>query len=313
MLKGAADVWRKPMNTQANTVRQVTVEIVHGFVDGGAGGNPAGVVLDADELGEQDMQTVAARVGLSETAFVSQSKTEGFKLDFFTPNRRIAHCGHATIAAFSHLDALGRIPNPNTSKETVDGPRRILMKEGAAYMEQLAPKYAIPEDWVEKGVSIDDVLNSLGINRHHLDQEIPPVLVNTGNSFIVIGLADADGLANVKPDFAKITQISERLDLIGYYVFTRDPSATDRDATTRMFAPRYAIEEEAATGMAAGPLACVLHDFVVSSQRSFQIEQGVFMNPASPSLIKVDLEIDNGTISGLLAGGFGKVMLSLPN
>ncbi|WP_319544981.1 PhzF family phenazine biosynthesis protein [Ruegeria conchae] len=311
MLKGAADAWRKPMNTQANTVRQVTVEIVHGFVDGGAGGNPAGVVLDADKLGEQDMQTVAARVGLSETAFVSQSKTEGFKLDFFTPNRRIAHCGHATIAAFSHLDALGRIPNPNTSKETVDGPRRILMKEGAAYMEQLAPKYAIPEEWVTKGISIDDVLNSLGISRHHLDQEIPPILVNTGNSFIVIGLADADSLANVKPDFAKITQISERLDLIGYYVFTRDPSATDRDATTRMFAPRYAIEEEAATGMAAGPLACVLHDFVGSSQRSFQIEQGVFMNPASPSLIKVDLDIENGTISGLMAGGYGMVKRSL--
>ncbi len=298
------------MNTQANTVRQVTVEIVHGFVDGGAGGNPAGVVLDADELSEQDMQTVAARVGLSETAFVSQSETQGFKLDFFTPNRRIAHCGHATIAAFSRLDVLGRIPNPDTSKETVDGPRRILMNEGAAYMEQLAPKYTIPEEWVEKGVSIDDVLNSLGIGRHHLDREIPPVLVNTGNSFIVIGLADADGLANVKPDFAKITQISERLDLIGYYVFTRDPSATNRDATTRMFAPRYAIEEEAATGMAAGPLACVLHDFGGSSRRSFQIEQGVFMNPASPSLIKVDLDIDYGTISGLMAGGYGKVMCS---
>ncbi len=299
------------MNTQANTIRQVTVEVVHGFVDDGAGGNPAGVVLDADKLSEQDMQIVAARVGLSETAFVSQSETEGFKLDFFTPNRRIAHCGHATIAAFSHLDALGRIPNPDTSKETVDGPRRILMKEGAAYMEQLAPKYASPEDWVEKGVSIDDVLNSLGISSHHLDQEIPPVLVNTGNSFIVIGLADADGLADMKPDFDKITQISERLDLIGFYVFTRDPSTTKRDATTRMFAPRYAIEEEAATGMAAGPLACVLHDFGGSSQRSFQIEQGVFMNPASPSLIKVDLDIENGTISGLMAGGRGMVKRSL--
>ncbi|WP_217356900.1 PhzF family phenazine biosynthesis protein [Ruegeria sp. HKCCA4812] len=83
------------MNTQANTAKEVTVEIVHRFVDGGTGGNPAGVVLDADDLSAQDMQTVAARVGLSETAFVSRSETEGFKLDFFTPNRRIAHCGHA--------------------------------------------------------------------------------------------------------------------------------------------------------------------------------------------------------------------------
>ncbi|WP_209509757.1 MULTISPECIES: PhzF family phenazine biosynthesis protein [unclassified Ruegeria] len=299
------------MNTQANTARQATVEVVHGFVDGGTGGNPAGVILDADELSEQDMQDIAARVGLSETAFVSRSETEGFKLDFFTPNRRIAHCGHATIAAFSHLDALGRIPNPDTSKETVDGPRRILMKEGAAYMEQLAPRYSGVEEWAKKGVKIDDVLNSLGIDNSQIDRRFPPLLVNTGNSFIVVGLSNARVLANVKPDYAKITQISEQLDLIGYYVFTNDPLATSRDATTRMFAPRYAIEEEAATGMAAGPLACVLHDFGDSSQRSFQIEQGVFMNPASPSLIKVELEVEDGAISGLMAGGYGKVARSL--
>ncbi|WP_371809165.1 PhzF family phenazine biosynthesis protein [Ruegeria sp. HKCCD5851] len=303
--------WRRTMNTQANTARQATVEVVHGFVDGGTGGNPAGVILDADELSEQDMQDIAARVGLSETAFVSRSETEGFKLDFFTPNRRIAHCGHATIAAFSHLDALGRIPNPDTSKETVDGPRRILMKEGAAYMEQLAPRYSGVEEWAKKGVKIDDVLNSLGIDNSQIDRRFPPLLVNTGNSFIVVGLSNARALANVKPDYAKITQISEQLDLIGYYVFTNDPLATSRDATTRMFAPRYAIEEEAATGMAAGPLACVLHDFGDSSQRSFQIEQGVFMNPASPSLIKVELEVEDGAISGLMAGGYGKVARSL--
>ena len=77
-----------------------------------------------------------------------------------------------------------------------------------------------------------------------------------------------------------------------------------------MFAPRYAIDEEAATGMAAGPLACVLHDFGGTTQRSFEIEQGVFMNPASPSLIKVDLDIENGAITGLMAGGYGKAMTS---
>ncbi|NOC92726.1 PhzF family phenazine biosynthesis protein [Ruegeria sp. HKCCD6604] len=298
------------MNTQANTAKEFTVEIVHGFVDGGTGGNPAGVVLDADDLSAQDMQTVAARIGLSETAFVSRSKTEGFKLDFFTPNRRIAHCGHATIAAFSHLDALGRIPKPDTSKETVDGPRRILTKDGAANMEQLAPRYSGAQEWIEKGVKLDDVLSSLGVDKTDLDQRFAPVLVNTGNSFILVGLSDAAGLAKIRPDLAKIKQISEQLDLIGYYVFTKAPSITSRDATTRMFAPRYAIDEEAAMGMAAGPLACVLHDFCGTSQRSFEIEQGVFMNPASPSLIKVDLDIENGAITGLMAGGYGKAMTS---
>ena len=125
------------MNNTQVMAKTIPAQIVNGFVTGGIGGNPAGVVLDADELGETEMLGIAAKIGLSETAFVSSSDTEGFKLDFFTPNRRIAHCGHATIAAFSYLAELGRIAEGETSKETVDGPRKISIKNGAAYMEQL--------------------------------------------------------------------------------------------------------------------------------------------------------------------------------
>ncbi|MCU1631370.1 MAG: phenazine biosynthesis protein PhzF, partial [Micrococcaceae bacterium] len=34
------------------------------------GGNPAGVVLDADHLDATDMQAIAARIGYAETAFI---------------------------------------------------------------------------------------------------------------------------------------------------------------------------------------------------------------------------------------------------
>ena len=296
--------------TQINT-KTIQAQIVNGFVTGGIGGNPAGVVLDADELSENEMLRIAANIGLSETAFVSSSDTEGFKLDFFTPNRRIAHCGHATIATFSYLAELGRISEGETSKETVDGPRRISIKNGAAYMEQLAPQYRMPGDWAKDDVTMADFLQSLGITESDLGSSIGPILVNTGNSFIVVGVKDGASLRNLKPDFDLISVISEKLDLIGYYVFTTDSNATDKDATTRMFAPRYAIEEESATGMAAGPLACVLHDHLHIEKDTFLLEQGRFMEPASPSLITVELTVENGEIQNLMAGGHGKVSRSL--
>ena len=299
------------MNHTQVTAKTIPAQIVNGFVTGGIGGNPAGVVLDADELGETEMLGIAAKIGLSETAFVSSSDTEGFKLDFFTPNRRIAHCGHATIATFSYLAELGRISEGETSKETVDGPRKISIKNGAAYMEQLAPQYRMPGDWKKDDVTVADVLQSLGITESDLNISIGPILVNTGNSFIVVGVKDGATLRNLKPDFDLISVISEKLDLIGYYVFTTDSNATDKDATTRMFAPRYAIEEESATGMAAGPLACVLHDHLHIEKESFQIEQGRFMEPASPSLITVELSVENGEVQNLMAGGHGKVSRSL--
>ena len=299
------------MNKTQINIKTIPAQIVNGFVTGGIGGNPAGVVLDADELSENEMLRIAANIGLSETAFVSSSDTEGFKLDFFTPNRRIAHCGHATIATFSYLAELGRISEGETSKETVDGPRRISIKNGAAYMEQLAPQYRMPGDWAKDDVTMADFLQSLGITESDLDSSIGPILVNTGNSFIVVGVKDGASLRNLKPDFDLISVISEKLDLIGYYVFTTDSNATDKDATTRMFAPRYAIQEESATGMAAGPLACVLHDHLHIEKDTFLLEQGRFMEPASPSLITVELSVENGEIQNLMAGGHGKVSRSL--
>lgn len=296
-----------------NEAKQIVARIVNGFVTRGNGiesygGNPAGVVLDADNLTDADMVAIAGKIGLSETAFVSRSATEGFKLDFFTPNRRIAHCGHATIATFSYLAELGRAQEGITSKETVDGPRKIIIKDGAAYMEQLAPKYEQSADWSDRGVTEADVLASLGIDETELDEHIRPVLVNTGNSFVVVDVRDADVLNRIVPDPSKINDISNKLDLIGFYVFTTDSNATRADATTRMFAPRYAIDEESATGMAAGPLACVLHDLLGIRKSRIVIEQGHFMNPASPSVITVDLDLEDGKISGLMAGGYGSVM-----
>lgn len=273
-----------------------------------AGGNPAGVVLDADDLSEAQMLEIAQKVGLSETAFVSRSATEGFKLDFFTPARRIAHCGHATIATFSYLAELGRVKEGETSKETVDGPRKIIVREGAAYMEQLAPRYETPADWADRDVQLQDVLAALGLADDSLDPRFAPVLANTGNSFVLVAVKDAAALAAIQPRQPQIEAISEALDLIGFYVFTTDPAATSADATARMFAPRYGIAEESATGMAAGPLACALYDHLGIRKPKLLIEQGHYMVPASPSEIMVELDLEAGRITGLMAGGFGAAM-----
>ncbi|MCF8466570.1 MAG: PhzF family phenazine biosynthesis protein [Sneathiella sp.] len=288
--------------------RIVNAQIVNGFVSGHGGGNPAGVVLDADDLDEADMLEIAQKIGLSETAFVSKSNTASFKLDFFTPNRRIAHCGHATIATFSYLAEKGLVSEGLTTKETIDGPRKIMIKDGAAYMEQLAPRYRSSSDWTAEGVTVEDVLKSLNLAPQDLDQRIDPVLVNTGNSFIVIAVKDERVLKGIQPDFEAITKISDRLDLIGYYIFTTKVGSGQIDATTRMFAPRYAIDEESATGMAAGPLACLLFDYLGFDKSKVVIGQGSFMKPSLPSLITVELMLKNGKITGLMAGGYGKLM-----
>jgi PhzF family phenazine biosynthesis protein len=280
-------------------LQTVEVQILNAFVDNGKGGNPAGVVLDADHLTNSQKLKIAKAVGLSETAFVSSSDTADFKLDFFTPNKQIAHCGHATIATFSYLSELGKLPNPLTSKETIDGIRKITTADGLAFMEQKSPSY------IDVSHKKKEILASLNLNEKDLLPNAAISLVNTGNSFFIIPIADSETLKNIVPNFDLIAELSEEFDLIGYYVFTLDAESKDRDVTTRMFAPRYGIEEEAGTGMAAGPLACYLHDKLEIKKNKFFIQQGKYMNLPSVSLIIVELDIKNDVIVGLMAGGKG--------
>lgn len=284
---------------------KMEVKILNAFVDNDKGGNPAGVVLNADLLSDKQKLEIAKKVGLSETAFVSESKIADFKLDFFTPSRQIAHCGHATIATFSYLSQLGKVRNAHSSKETIDGRREILIQGDLAFMEQRYPQYTSVQQKKEK------VLQSLGLSEKELLENATISIVNTGNSFAIIPVASMEILKNIKPDFDLITQVSDEFDLIGYYVFCRQTDVPGRDANTRMFAPRYGIEEEAGTGMAAGPLACYLYDILGLKKDRMLIQQGWFMKNPSPSLILVDLTFSNGVISKIMAGGKGIPMKSI--
>ena len=284
---------------------QVKVRLVNAFVADGRGGNPAGVVLQADGLSTVQKQAIAAQVGHSETAFVSRSDSAAFKLEFFTPTRQIAHCGHATVASFALLRQLGQVSEGWTSKETIDGNRNILIKGDMAFMEQLRPEYRRLDDDPQL---IEALMAALGIDPGQLLAGYWPMRVSTGGAFVLVPLASAARVAALQPDQQALAKLSERLDLIGFYAFSTDTHEPQRAAGARMFAPYYGIVEEAATGMAAGPLACFLHEQMGVSGVRLLIEQGYLMHPPSPSVITVDLQLAGQSIERLLAGGRARVM-----
>ncbi|MDX5422359.1 MAG: PhzF family phenazine biosynthesis protein [Hymenobacteraceae bacterium] len=277
---------------------QPELYLVKAFTDRLEGGNAAGVVLHADALQKEQKQRIAAGLGLSETAFVSASEVGDVKVEFFTPNRQIPHCGHATVATFGLLLHKGLVKGPEAVKESIEGPRLINLIHNKVYQSQLAPKYTALE---AAGVSAEEVARSLGLPEDY-SFTTAPVIGNTGVSFLLIQLPSEKVLKELQPVQEQIAAVSDRLDLVGYYVFTTE--AGEADATTRMFAPGYGIPEESATGMAAGPLACYLHDFGGVKKESFLIRQGYLMEPASPSQIEVQLQLnEQAKISGLQAGG----------
>ena len=61
--------------------KKIQMQILNAFGDNEKGGNPAGVVLNADDLSNDQKLKIAAKVGLSETAFVSTLTLADFKLE----------------------------------------------------------------------------------------------------------------------------------------------------------------------------------------------------------------------------------------
>ncbi|MGR5914076.1 PhzF family phenazine biosynthesis isomerase [Bacillus pacificus] len=69
-------------------------------------GNPAGIVLEADGLTEEEMQIIAEKVGYNETAFVLSSSRR-YKNALLTPGFEMDLCGHGTVGTLYALREKG--------------------------------------------------------------------------------------------------------------------------------------------------------------------------------------------------------------
>lgn len=273
------------------------VATLNAFAKTATGGNPAGVVLDADGLGEAAMQKISAKVGLSETAFVQKSAVADFKVRFFTPAAEVDLCGHATIATFSLLFGLRRIGTGRYSQETKAGTLGVeVRKDGVVFMEQNLPVF---EGTADRG----EVAGSLGAGPDSLAPDLPVQIVSTGLRDIIVPVVSLRELLSFKPDPGRIAAISERHGVLGYHAFSLE-TKHGSTAHCRNFAPLVGIPEEAATGTSSGALASYLfkHGKVTEEQaRGLIFEQGYGMGRPSEILVRLDIEKED--IAGVHVGG----------
>jgi PhzF family phenazine biosynthesis protein len=202
------------------------------------------------------------------------------------------------VATFARLAETGRLQGTDVVNETVDGPRRIRIRDGRAFLEQIPARLTTLDDAATR-----DVLASLGIGK---DQILPgggPFLADNGNRSIQVGIAEADVLRSIRPDMNRVCDITNQFDAVCYYAFSLTSVTSGRDASARMFGPAYGIPEESATGMAAGPLACWLDARTDGRRDGFSIEQGHMMSPPSPSLIIARPERSGRTLTSMWTGG----------
>lgn len=255
------------------------------FTDQPEGGNRAGVVVDARGLLECDMQTIATRVGYSETAFLVSAGPRTFGVRYFSPQIEVPFCGHATIAAaVAVAERIGAGPlmfNTAAGAIQVDTVRRD--SRFTATLTSVAPRF---ED-----ISANDlnrVLEALHWPEGDLDPGLPPRISDAGARHLILGVGTRQRLTNLEYDFAALKAIMEKLALITVNLVWRHDQTT---FYARNPFPVGGVVEDPATGAAAAALGGYLRELrLATAPARITVHQGSYMG--RPSTLIIDLEPD---------------------
>lgn len=214
------------------------------FTDTPLTGNQLAVFTDARQLDDTLMQLLAAEIGFSETVFVLPPERGGHaRIRIFTPTVELPFAGHPTLGAAFVLGAplqLGAI-----RLETGSGTVEVALERDESgrlvfgRMRQPVPSITLLED-------TGPLFAALGIDRSTL----PVELYDNGARHVLVGLSSEAEVAALQVDFAALGHY----EMTGVNCFAGSASRWK----LRMFSPDPGIAEDAASGSAAGPLACHL-------------------------------------------------------
>lgn len=273
---------------------------VDAFTDKPFGGNPAGVIPDAENLSEEDMQKIANEMNLSETAFVKKIDEDSFEVRFFTPKCEVDLCGHATIATFYVLGKKGYIRHEDRGSVTITQKTKVGQLPVELYFEKdeivkVLMHQGKPEAFgnIKDTAEISEILSvskeQVGIKSFNLEPEI----ISTGLKDIIVPVKDEETLKSLKIDFKKMDDYCTNKDTVGMHVFTID-DLSEGIVHCRNFAPSLGIYEEAATGTANGALIYYMKKNNMLKANSILANQGNYMNRPSKILCEIhETENDN--------------------
>lgn len=207
------------------------IATVDAFTDRAFAGNPAGVCLLDAEAPAGWMQSVAAELAVSETAF---SWPEGAvrRLRWFTPAVEVDLCGHATLAT-AHLLRERRLAS--------SGDEIAFATRGGRLAARLEPAGAVTLDFpADTHVEVADAAT---VEALEAALRLPVLAAGRGARDLVAEVADLAILDGCDPELSVVAGLAR-----GVAVTTRGEG--EIDVASRFFAPRVGVDEDPVTGSA---------------------------------------------------------------
>lgn len=279
-------------------MKEIDVHQVDAFTDQLFGGNPAGVVTNADVLTDDEMQKIAREMNLSETAFVLAPSSEDAdtRLRFFTPSDEVKFCGHATVGAlfqlatFNQLD-LGKPGDNQVRVETKAGilPMTVSNAEGQPKVTFVAPKL----DVAPYRLQGDDFAEVFRVSAELIDSD-SAILLDKNLNYVYVPTTSLDLLGKQAFDFGHIRDKFGEENVIVFCFFSKETIEANSDLHARGLAPNVGVDEDPFTGsMQAGLMyAARQNGYIDPDKHSIITEQGHFIDRPGKAEVSYDAVAD---------------------
>ncbi len=261
-----------------------------------AGGNPAGVVLDATGLDEARMREIAADLGYPETAFVTARAGRRVRVRYFSPGAEVPFCGHATIAtavALAEAEGPGDFVFDTAAGEIALKTTRDADGRVVAGFTSVEPVQSDLEPEVGRRL-----LGILGLSESDLDDRLPLAQSFAGNTHPVVAVASRKRFDAFSFDPEALRALMDERGWAGTVMVVHAESPDADVFEARNLFPVGDITEDPATGSAAASLGAYLRDRVGrAAPFSFTVHQG--RHVGRPSALRVDVPASGGVrVSG---------------
>jgi trans-2,3-dihydro-3-hydroxyanthranilate isomerase len=258
------------------------------FTDRALAGNQLAVFTDARDLDELTMQELALEFGFSETVFVLPPREGGtVRIRIFTPGKEVPFAGHPCLGTAFVLGAPLQLSV--IALETGSGivPVELERDESGRIV---FGRMTQPVPTVKAYERADEMFAALGVES----SELPVEVYDNGLRYAYVVLPSKEDVARLRPDLSALTEF--------YPVNALACAGSGASWKSRMFSPSDGVGEDAATGSAAGPLACHLgrHGLVPWGEE-IEIEQGTEIG--RPSTLYARAAGSGETIESVEVGG----------
>jgi len=277
---------------------------IDAFATINSGGNPAGYVLlnSAEDISVDEMQHMARELKgfVNEVGYVFKSSENQIDMKYYSSEREVDFCGHATVAIM--YDLLINDASLQQFETLKIKTNRGLLKAENRIKSENAVFIFSPEPFENETIpTLIDIATNLNITSNLIDNRFPISIINAGLSTLLVPIVNLESILSISPDLEQLKDFcfANHIDII--HVFSSEVADKNNNYRTRVFAPTFGYIEDPATGSGNSAFGYYLLKNNLWKGETVSIEQNGLKN--NFNVVKLQKQIDENGNTRILFGG----------